>query len=165
MLKAAKTDAEKAAASAEIRRVAEDWNQKQERIKTLYKRQRDGETAVADLEIELERQVKTEEDARKSGAVAEEMRASGKIASFARLATGGGLESEAVRGIKENIRRFQDEITKNKAEFEALTRELKRPSGADPRHHLAGIQHDIRNLGLQAERGRAREAAQSRGPR
>jgi ATP-dependent Clp protease ATP-binding subunit ClpB len=123
-LKAAKTPAEKAAAEAEVRRVAEAWNQKQERIKALYKRQRDGETAVADLEADLERQVRTEEEARKSGAVAEEVRASGKIASFARLATGGGLESDAVRGIKESIRRFQDEIGKNKADFEALTREL-----------------------------------------
>jgi ATP-dependent Clp protease ATP-binding subunit ClpB len=123
-LKAAKTEAEKAAAEAEIRRIAADWNEKQERIKTLYKRQRDGESAAADLEADLERQVKVEEEARKSGAVTEEVRASGKIASFARLATGGGLESEAVRGIKENIRRFQDEIAKNKADFEALTREL-----------------------------------------
>src|SRR5581483_8613005 len=62
-LKAAKSDAEIAAANAELRRVAEDWEQKQERLKTLYKRQRDGETAGVDLEAELERQMKTEEDA------------------------------------------------------------------------------------------------------
>jgi ATP-dependent Clp protease ATP-binding subunit ClpB len=123
--KAATNGAEKAAAEAEAKRVAEDWDKKQQHIKTLYKRQRDGETAVAELEVELDRQMKAEEDARKSGtAVAEEVRASGKIASFARLATGGGLESEAVRGINEKIRNFQAEITKNKAEFDALTREL-----------------------------------------
>jgi ATP-dependent Clp protease ATP-binding subunit ClpB len=124
-LKAATNGAEKAAAEAELRRVAEDWDKQQQNIKTLYKRQRDGETAVAELEVELDRQMKAEEEARKSGtAVAEEVRASGKIASFARLATGGGLESEAVRGINEKIRNFQAEIAKNKTAFETLTREL-----------------------------------------
>lgn len=119
----AKTEAEIKAADAEIQRILSDWEAKQQQIKTLYKRQRDGETAVLDLEGQLATQIKAEQESRQSGLVAEEKQV-GRIAKFARLATGAGIESDAVGAIKAQIKQFQDEIDKNKAAFDALTTEL-----------------------------------------
>jgi ATP-dependent Clp protease ATP-binding subunit ClpB len=100
-----------------------NWDAKQNEIKQLYKRQRDGEAAVLDLEADLQKQMSVEQDARKSGLVVEEKQV-GRIAQFARLAGGAGIDSEAVSGIKARIKQFQDEIDKNKASFDALTKEL-----------------------------------------
>ncbi len=161
--------ARKAAAEAELRspwceRLGQEAAADQDALQAAARRR---DPRSRKLEAELERAAEGGgRGAAKSGAdVAEEVRASGRIASFARLATGGGLRSEAVRGINEKIRNFQAEIAKNKTAFEALTRELN--------NHLELTRDivlqefaDISGISVeQAQRERAGEAAQSRSRR
>lgn len=121
--KAAKTDKQLAEAETALAQVHERWGKSQDRIKSLYKRQRDGEVAVLELEEELDKQLETETTARQSpeSQVGE---ITGRIAKFARLATGAGIESDAVRDLKQRIGKFQEEIATNRAAFDALTKEL-----------------------------------------
>jgi ATP-dependent Clp protease ATP-binding subunit ClpB len=121
--KVAKTDKQLAEAETALAQVNERWTKSQEKIKSLYKRQRDGEVAVLELEEQLDKQLETETNARQSpdtpvGEI------TGRIAKFARLATGAGIESDAVRDLRERIGKFQDEITTNRSAFDVLTREL-----------------------------------------
>jgi ATP-dependent Clp protease ATP-binding subunit ClpB len=123
----AKNAAEIAAADGVLRQLVADWDARQSEIKTLYKRQRDGETAVIELEEQIEKQLAAEQDSRQSAtgaATGTEAPAGGRIAKFAKLATGAGLESEAVRELRGRVRQFQEEIAKNRAAFEKLTTEI-----------------------------------------
>ncbi|WP_119389450.1 AAA family ATPase [Taklimakanibacter lacteus] len=122
--KAAKTDKQLAEAETALAQVHERWGKSQERIKALYKRQRDGEVAVLELEEELDKQLEAETAARQSPAESPVGEITGRIAKFARLATGAGIESDAVRDLKQRIGKFQEEITTNRAAFDALTKEL-----------------------------------------
>ena len=121
--KAAKTPKQLAEAETALAQVSERWLASQQKIKSLYKRQRDGEIAVLELEEQLDKQVDTETEARQSpdSQVAE---ITGRIAKFARLATGAGIESDAVRDLHERIGKFQEEIATNRTAFDALTKEL-----------------------------------------
>lgn len=121
--KAAKDQQQIAAAEAVMAQAVARWTESQEKIKSLYKRQRDGEVAILELEEELEKQVATETEARKSpdSQVSE---ITGRIAKFARLATGAGLESDEVRDLRARIEKFQSEIATNRSAFDALTKEL-----------------------------------------
>lgn len=121
--KAAKTDQQITDADAQLAQIGTRWTESQDKIKSLYKRQRDGEIAVLELEEQLDKQIETEAAARQSpdSQVSE---ITGRIAKFARLATGAGLESDAVRDLRERIGRFQGEITTNRTAFDALTKEL-----------------------------------------
>lgn len=121
---AAKSSTEIATADAAIAELLGAWEAKQAEIKTLYKRQRDGETAVIDLEEQLEIQLAKEQENRAAGKIEENKESVGRIAKFAKLAGGAGIDSDAAREIKTRIRQFQDEITKNRTAFEALTTEL-----------------------------------------
>ncbi|MGE4250098.1 MAG: AAA family ATPase, partial [Parvibaculaceae bacterium] len=120
---AAKTDKQLAETETALAQVHERWTKSQEKIKSLYKRQRDGEVAVLELEEQLDKQLETETAARQSPdtSVGE---ITGRIAKFARLATGAGIESDAVRDLRERIGKFQDEIATNRSAFDALTKEL-----------------------------------------
>ncbi|WP_374650453.1 AAA family ATPase [Dongia sp.] len=114
-----------AAIDAEIAAANATWHEKQETIRTLYKRQRDGETAIMELEEQLAARLLEEERNRAQNSAADTANpASGKIAAFARLSSGAGLESEQVRAIKDQIGRYQQELAKNKAAFDALTAEI-----------------------------------------
>ncbi|WP_162918378.1 AAA family ATPase [Taklimakanibacter deserti] len=121
--RAAKTEKQAAEADAQLAQIGTRWTQSQEKIKALYKRQRDGEIAVIELEEQLDKQIETEAEARQSpdSQVSE---ITGRIAKFARLATGAGLESDAVRDLRERIGKFQSEIATNRTAFDALTKEL-----------------------------------------
>ncbi|MBL8708635.1 MAG: ATP-dependent Clp protease ATP-binding subunit, partial [Rhodospirillaceae bacterium] len=48
----------------------------------------------------------------------------GRIAKFAKLAGGAGIDSDAAGEIKARIRQFQEEIARNRAAFEVLTTEI-----------------------------------------
>ncbi|WP_374378507.1 AAA family ATPase [Dongia sp.] len=126
-LKAAKSDAEKASIEAEIARISAEWHRKQEDIRVLYKRQREGETAILELEERLAAQ-QAEEEKNRAAATAADVEApngnGGKISAFARLASGAGIESKMVQEIKGQIAAFQAELTKNRTAFEALTAEI-----------------------------------------
>jgi len=121
--RAAKTEKQIAEADAQLAQLSARWTQSQEKIKALYKRQRDGEIAVLELEEQLDKQIETEAEARQSpdSQVSE---ITGRIAKFARLATGAGLESDAVRDLRQRIGKFQSEIATNRTAFDALTKEL-----------------------------------------
>lgn len=121
--KAAKSEKEIADADARLAQVSGRWVESQEKIKSLYKRQRDGEVAVLELEEQLDKQIEAETAARQSpdSQVGE---ITGRIAKFARLATGAGLESDAVRDLRDRIGKFQDEIATNRKAFDTLTKEL-----------------------------------------
>lgn len=121
--KAAKDQQQVAAAEAAMAQTLARWTESQERIKSLYKRQRDGEIAVLGLEEELDKQMATEAEARKSpdNQVSE---ITGRIAKFARLATGAGIESDEIRDLRGRIEKFQGEIATNRTAFDALTKEL-----------------------------------------
>ena len=123
----AKTESEGTGIDAEISALTGVWNDKQEKIRVLYKRQRDGETAIMELEEQLARRQAEEEQNRAANTDAPNDATksnSGRIAAFARLSSGAGIESEQVRGIKEQIAKFQEELAKNKAAFDGLTAEI-----------------------------------------
>ncbi|QIG46510.1 ATP-dependent Clp protease ATP-binding subunit [Nordella sp. HKS 07] len=121
--KLAKSAQQIAEAEAAMAQAQASWSESQERIKSLYKRQRDGEIAVLELEEELDKQMASEAEARKlpENQVSE---ITGRIAKFARLATGAGIESDEVRGLRDRIGKFQSEIATNRAAFDALTKQL-----------------------------------------
>jgi len=118
-------DSERAAVDAEIAALGAAWLQKQEAIRTLYGRQREGETAILELEEQLAARLAEEEKNRAENTAPQAPSPnSGRIAAFARLSSGAGLESEQVRGIKDQINRYQQELAKNKAAFDTLTAEI-----------------------------------------
>ena len=119
----AKGEAEIAAADTALRKLLEAWEAKQAEIKRLYKLQRDGESAVIELEEQIEKQ-QAQELERAQAATGTETQTTGRIAQFAKLATGAGLESDAVRALRDRIAQFQSEIAKNRAAFDALTTKL-----------------------------------------
>jgi ATP-dependent Clp protease ATP-binding subunit ClpB len=119
----AKDAAEIAATDAALRQMLEQWEAKQADIKRLYKLQRDGESAVIELEEQIEKQLTQEQESRQA-ATGTDAQATGRIAKFAKLATGAGLESEAVRELRGRIQQFQVEIGKNRTAFDVLTMEL-----------------------------------------
>nr|WP_298688104.1 AAA family ATPase [uncultured Dongia sp.] len=123
----AKSPTEIAAADAEIAAVSAVWHEKQEKIRVLYKRQRDGETAILELEEQLATQLLDEQKNRAANTDtgnAPPQASTGRIAAFARLSSGAGFESEAVRTIKEQIAKYQVELAKNKTAFDTLTSEI-----------------------------------------
>jgi ATP-dependent Clp protease ATP-binding subunit ClpB len=124
-VRSAAEGSDKIAAEGVLKKLCADWEANQAEIKVLYKRQRDGEQAVLDLEAELEKQVAQEAEAREKGAATVEVqKASSSIAKFASLATGANIDSAAVSSIKRRINEFQAEIEKNKIKFDELTRSI-----------------------------------------
>ncbi len=119
----AKTAKQTAEAEATISELTVNWATYQQEVRTLYKRQRDGETAVVELEEQLEVQMAAEKESRQNGEAGQE-KLSGRIARFAKMATGGGLESEPVQELRLQINKFQAEIKTNRDAFDALTREF-----------------------------------------
>jgi ATP-dependent Clp protease ATP-binding subunit ClpB len=99
------------------------WETHQTELKRLYQRQRDGETAVMELEDQMAVQIAAEKARHDAGEKQEES-VRGRIAKFARMATGGGLDSEEVGSLKQQIKKFQDEIAVNREAFNTLTKEV-----------------------------------------
>jgi ATP-dependent Clp protease ATP-binding subunit ClpB len=110
--------AEQAVADAKAK-----WDSYQTELKSLYQRQRDGETTVMELEEQLEQQLASERENRSKGEKSDEGM-TGRIARFAKMATGGGLESDEVNGLRSKIKTIQIEINKNREAFDSLTREF-----------------------------------------
>lgn len=122
---AAKTDKQKSDIDARITSMQEKFQSYQAEVKSLYTRQRDGETAVMELEDQLQKQLEAERARTESGeAGADDQSVKGRIARFAKLATGGGLESESVLGLRKRIKDFQAEIAANRDAFDKLTGEF-----------------------------------------
>ncbi len=119
----AKTAKQIAEAESAIAEVTGNWASYQEEVRTLYRRQRDGETAVVELEEQLDQQIAAEKEPRQNGEAGEE-KLSGRIARFAKMATGGGLESDAVQDLRMQINKFQAEIKLNRDAFDGLTKKF-----------------------------------------
>jgi ATP-dependent Clp protease ATP-binding subunit ClpB len=117
----AKTAKEKAAADDRITELTTGWASYQEEVRMLHRRQREGEIAVIELEAELESQLEAEKTSRDNGEAGEE-KLTGRIARFAKMATGAGMESDAVRALRLQINKFQAEIKINRDGFNALTK-------------------------------------------
>ncbi len=117
----AKTAKEKAAADDRIAELTSGWASYQHEVRTLHRRQREGEIAVVELEAELEAQLEAEKLSRDSGEAGEE-KLTGRIARFAKMATGAGMESDSVRTLRLQINKFQAEIKINRDGFNDLTK-------------------------------------------
>jgi|JI10StandDraft_1071094.scaffolds.fasta_scaffold12578_10 ATP-dependent Clp protease ATP-binding subunit ClpB len=119
----ARSEAAKAEAQAAIDAVMATWMDHQQQLKALFQRQRDGEVAILEHEEQLEAQLSAEASSRSTGED-EGQSVRGRIAKFAKMATGGGLESDDVTALRKTIRALQGEIATNREAFDTLTREV-----------------------------------------
>jgi len=102
-----------------IRELDAEFEKMQERIKYLFNMQREGETAI----IELEEQITTikEQEKESPKEVVEENMNNRRIQMFSNVASVGGIESAEIRALRDKIRQFEEVIKTNKAEFDTLT--------------------------------------------
>lgn len=110
----------------QIVKLDQEFAQIQNRIKELFKLQRDGEVAVIDLEEQIAAVKKEEEAAIARGEVSPEQQDTGarRIQMFSNVAKSGGFESPKVRELRERIRQFELVINENRAEFDVLTEKI-----------------------------------------
>ncbi len=114
--------------SAQIEVIRNEWQQRQDRLRKIYKNQTDGEEALKDLEDRIEDQRKKDQEARDSAekSLEEKAKENGKqgFQPFNMKTAAAGYESEKVNAIKAEMDLLQKAIEKNKQEFETLTREI-----------------------------------------
>ncbi len=114
--------------NAQIEIICGEWQQRQERLRKIYKNQTDGEEALKDLEDRLEEQRRKDQEARDSAEknLEEKAKETGKqgFQPFNMKTAAAGYESEKVNAIKAEMELLQKAIEKNKREFETLTREI-----------------------------------------
>lgn len=114
-----------------------DWEDKNGRLKKLYKAQRDGENLLRDLEDDLntqldkEEQQRAEREAGAQGTNPDEVK--GSFNRFSSNIKTSGFDSEKVTGIKEQIRAANKAIKDNREKFDALTAEINADLALDPR--------------------------------
>jgi ATP-dependent Clp protease ATP-binding subunit ClpB len=102
-----------------------EFEKTQERIKELFKFQRDGELAVIDLEEQIVAQKKLEAEMEARGEkVEDEALPTRRVQMFSSTAKAAGFESARIRALREEIRKFQSVINENRAEFDVLTGEI-----------------------------------------
>ena len=102
------------------------WDGKQQEIRRLYNLQREGETAILELEAELD-EVQKREAASVASRIAEldNPRMEGRaIGGFAKLANSAGFESDQVKSIRTKIASFQKAVDENRGKFDSLTSEI-----------------------------------------
>ncbi len=116
---------------SDVEEAATKWQSNQEEIRKLSQEIRSGEEAIMNLEIQLDEQVKKEEDLRTKSAVYDDEEPfvakpskAGRINAFTVLTSQAGMDSEAVHGLKEKIRIFNDEMRKGKARYETVIGEV-----------------------------------------
>ena len=113
---------------AQIEVMNKEWQERQERLRRIYKNQTDGEEALKDLEDRLEEQRKKDQDARENVEenLKDKEKETGKAGfqSFNMKTAAAGYESEKVNAIKAEMDQLQKAIEKNKKEFDELTREI-----------------------------------------
>ena len=117
---------EKEQLEAEVQKIEDAWDQRQQEIKRIYAELRDGEDAIRGLELELEETLEAEQARLQN----DEDPGSAHPAttqnylSFAARTAGAGYDSEAAAAIKEQIRKFESEVSANKRSFDRLTAEI-----------------------------------------
>lgn len=120
-----------AALKSDVEDAAAKWQSSQEEIRKLSQEIRSGEEAIMDLEIQLDEQLKREEDLRTRPGVEDDAEPvvakpskAGRINAFTVLTYQGGIDSEAVRSLKDKIKLFNDEMQKSKARYETVIAEV-----------------------------------------
>lgn len=105
-----------------------EWQERQDRLRKIYKDQTDGEEALKDLEDRLEEQRKKDQEIRDGSEIdlKDKAQEAGKAGfqPFNMKTAAAGYESEKVNAIKAEIVQLQKAIEKNKQAFEALTCEI-----------------------------------------
>lgn len=129
-----------------------DWDEKNGRLKKLYKAQRDGENLLRDLEDDLDQQLTKEEEERQQRAAQaadtdpEEVK--GAFNRFSSNIKTSGFDSEKVMAIKEQIRMANVVIKDNREKFDALTAEINTDLALDSKtvmqefSNISGISAD-----------------------
>lgn len=96
----------------------------QDRIKELFRLQRDGEIAIIGLEEQIAAIKKEEADNPPVKDIQNIDTNSRRIQMFSNVAASGGFESPAVRELRNQIRQFELVINENRGEFDALTEQI-----------------------------------------
>lgn len=107
----------------QITQLDEEFAKTQARIKELYRLQREGEIAVIDLEEQITAAKKEEETTPVETPVLTE-EAPRRIQMFANVVKSGGFESPKVRQLRDQIRKYEQIINENRAEFDVLTEQI-----------------------------------------
>lgn len=129
-----------AALSRDIDEIASTWRERQQEIKRIYSELREGEDAVRGLESEIEMHLEREKEVLEDDSIDatdHEHRGQKNYVSFAARTSGAGYDSESVAELKAQIAKYEKEVTKNKAAFDALTDEINDSLELDKEHVLA----------------------------
>ena len=105
-----------------INTIAKVWLDRQEKIKQFDSEVRDGETAIRNLETDIEEQqaIETERDSDiEKPSITEK-----SFTSFSSRAAGAGYDSEEITELKKQIKQYQEEIDINREKFSKLTAEI-----------------------------------------
>lgn len=108
--------------SQEINTITTIWLDRQDKIKQFDTEVRDGETAIRNLETDIEEQQAIE--AERDNEMEQPKVAKKSFTSFSSRAAGAGYDSEEITELKSQIKRYQKEIDINRDKFSKLTAEI-----------------------------------------
>lgn len=100
-----------------------NFAQTQVQISKLLSDQRELEIKIIDLEETLEAQIEEEKNAKKNSEQNGEAEVK-RLTSFTELTSRGGFESDKVRAIKDQIKKWQTVIDQSRKQYEDLTAEI-----------------------------------------
>lgn len=129
-LNAAPTEQSKRVLQSEIETITKTWNERQGRLKTLYRDLRKAEENMLDLEDELAAQLELEEanrhklmngDGEEDSAVADNH---SRLAALSQDMEQGNFGSAEVTALRERISTYQEIAASSKSQFESLTAEI-----------------------------------------
>ena len=129
-LATATDETKKQALQSEIDTITTAWNDRQNKLKSLYRDLRKAEDNILDLEDQLAAQLKLEEENRNKflsdgdgeGHDPEDKHA--RLAALSQDLDQGNFGSKEVTALRERIAQFQGLASASKSEFEALTAEI-----------------------------------------
>ncbi len=134
-------EALKVETAAEIADVSSTWEERQKKLRALYKDQRDGEEGIRDIDAELEKERQKQEAASKQ---LEADKAAGKESAAETSSRGlafkinkGGFDNSNERALKEKRGQWQTLVDANRKEFQALTAEVDAKVELKAEHVLA----------------------------
>lgn len=138
---------------ADIEQVSKDWDAMQDKLRMIYRDQRDGEETVRRYEDELEAQLDREEAAREAEKKMREEKGFGaaepaapqpekaagpaKFVGFGQRMADAGFESEEVRALRKLIKETQKAVDDNKTAFQGLAAQMNKDLVLDTQTVLA----------------------------
>lgn len=133
--------------AADIERASKEWDETQAQLRRLHKDQCDGEEALRKLEDELETQREkdrqAQEERKKNAAQVDEN--DKQFQTFNMRTAAAGFDSESVNALKDEIKRVQTVLKKNKDSFVSMTETINKDLRLVGDHvleefsHLSGI--------------------------